>query len=297
MLTRYLTTGHVSAPITLPTHTDTTAARRTDRYLPGGWSLHDDSVHPSPAAVTITLGAAEITSDRDTVHVRLSTTAARTETLAYVTYTALERVRQQQHRVTVHANALHTPAGQAVLLLGAKSSGKTTTSLALAARGWCHAGDDLVVLGDDDRSDGHGNVTVWPGKPTAAVRDPHQPLAPKPQHPLTPFATRPAPLTWIVRLAVHPALTTSALTGAAPVSVNERLRLHENLARYISGIPTPISGLTGTPYGTVWPLDTPALARWRSRLLTRLLTCRFDYLHAPDPDHAADLLTQRADAA
>ncbi|WP_280258092.1 hypothetical protein [Nocardia wallacei] len=293
MTTQHLTTGYVSVPVAVPDRTDTTAARHTHRYLPGGWSLHDDVAHTGPVAVTIALGTAEVTTDRGTVHLRLPAVAAASDTLAYVTYTALERVRQQQRMVTVHATALHTPAGRAVLLLGAKSAGKTSTALALAARGWIHAGDDLVVLGDDDR----GSVTVWPGKPTAALRDPLHPLAPKPQHPLEPFATGPAPLAWIVRLAVHPALTATSLTTAAPVSVNERLRLHENLARYISGLPTPISGLTDIPYGPVWPLDTPALARWRSQLLTRLTRCRFDYLYAPDPGHAADLLAQEADAA
>ncbi|MEV7289791.1 hypothetical protein AB0O01_35450 [Streptomyces sp. NPDC093252] len=64
-----------------------------------------------------------------------------------------------------------------------------------------------------------------------------------------------------------------------------RLRLHEMLGRYISRLPTPITGVTGIPYGPVWPLDTPALAPWRSRLLARLTDVRFDYLHVPDPGH------------
>jgi hypothetical protein len=112
---------------------------------------------------------------------------------------------------------------------------------------------------------------------------------------LEPFAAAPAPLAWVVRLAVHPALTTPALTPAMPLSVNERLRLHELLARYISGLPTPLNGVTGVPYGPVWPLDTPALARWRSHLITRLAVCRFDYLYAPGPQTAADLLAKEAD--
>ncbi|AEH09694.1 hypothetical protein FsymDg_2301 [Candidatus Protofrankia datiscae] len=38
--------------------------------------------------------------------------------------------------------------------------------------------------------------------------------------------------------------------------------------------------------------DTPALARWRSHLIAALAGRRFDYLHAPGPETAADLLTK-----
>ncbi|MGW3627842.1 hypothetical protein [Streptomyces sp. NPDC000880] len=73
-------------------------------------------------------------------------------------------------------------------------------------------------------------------------------------------------------MAVHPSLATASLTPAVPLSVNERLRLrlHEMLGRYISGLPTPVGGVAGVPYGPVWPLDTPALARWRSHSSPRL---------------------------
>jgi hypothetical protein len=97
-------------------------------------------------------------------------------------------------------------------------------------------------------------------------------------------------------MAVHPDLATSTLMPAVPLSANERLRLHENLGRYISGLPTPLSGVGGVPYGPVLPLDTPALARWRSHLVAMLETCQFDYLYAADPQTAADMLTEEAEA-
>lgn len=284
-----LGTGYVSALLALPKEVDTTAARAAGRCLPGGWTLTPAEAAAGTADVEIDIGAAAVTAAADTVRVTLPRTAAGADTLAYVTYTATERARQQQRKVTVHAGALIAPGGRAVLLLGAKGAGKTSTALALATRGWTHAGDDLVVLGE--LGEGLG---VWPGKPTAAVRDPARPLAPKPQRALEPFATGPAPLTRVVRLAVHPAHATAPLTSALPLSVNERLRLHELLARYISGLPTPLNGVTAVPYGPVWPLDTPALARWRSRLITALAACRFDYLYAPDPETAADLLAKEA---
>lgn len=290
MTAHRLATGHISALLALPEDVDTTAARTAGGALPGGWRL--EPIAEGPADVEVTVGAPDVTADAHTVRVRLPRPVAGSDTLAYVTYTALERARQQQRMATVHATALHVPGGRAMLLLGSKGAGKTSTALALAERGWVHAGDDLIVLGER----GDGTIAVWPGKPTAAVRDPARPLAPKPQRALEPFAAGPAPLAQVVRIAVHPTLATAALTPAAPLSVNERLRLHEMLARYISGLPTPLNGVTGMPYGPVWPLDTPALACWRSHLITRLATCRFDYLYAPGPETAADLLTKEADA-
>ncbi len=291
MIRHRIVTGYISANLALPEETDTTAARKANQALPGGWTL-EPAQAAAGADVEVTIGAAGISANTRTVRIRLSRTPASSDTLAYVTYTALERARQQQRKVTVHGTALHTVDGRAVLLLGAKGAGKTSTAFALAERGWVHAGDDLVVLGQS----GDGTVAVWPGKPTAALRDAHRPLAPKPQRVLEPFAAGPATLAWVVRIAVHPALRDASLTPAAPLSVNERLRLHEMLARYISGLPTPLNGVNEVPYGPVWPLDTPALARWRSHLINRLAACRFDYLYAPGPETAADLLTKEADA-
>ncbi|WP_018586435.1 hypothetical protein [Salinispora arenicola] len=289
MTVHRLVTGHISARLALPEYLDTTAAQAASPALPGGWTLTAD---PATEAVDVevTTGAAAVTVAAVTVRLRLPAHVAASNSLAYVTYTAFERARQHQRKATVHATALIAPDGQAVLLLGAKGAGKTSTALALAAQGWTHAGDDVVVLGESD----DGRVSVWPGKPTAAIRDPARPLAPKPQLALEPFATGLAPLARVVRMAVHPALDTASLTPAVPLSVNERLRLHETLGRYISGLPTPITGVAGVPYGPVWPLDSPALARWRSHLIARLAVGQFDYLYAPDPDTAADLLTKEA---
>src|SRR5262249_4949431 len=152
-----------------------------------------------------------------------------------------------------------------------------------ADRGWTHAGDDLVVLAEQD-----GVLMVFPGKPTAAFRtgaaaSVHQP---KPVCDLIPFADSAAPLERVIRLDIHPQTRTGQLISAKPFSPNEYLRLHENLARYISGIPTPLTGVKGPPYGPVWPLDTPDCAAWRAHLITRLEHYPFDYLAAPGPNSA-----------
>lgn len=289
-----VTTGHLTSTLTLPEALDTGPALAAATTLPGGWHLHHPAtLPPSAPAVHVapTTGDPDVTVRGRTVRLRLPPAAASSATLAYAVYTATERARQYRQLVTVHANAaVHPQTGQAVVLLGTKGAGKTAVTLALGERGWTHAGDDLIVLGDHD----DGQATLWPGKATAAVRpaDPTRWQHPKPVIPLAPFLKHPVPVTLFVRLTVHPALPTAQLTPATPFSANEQLRLHEALARYISGLPTPLTGPVHAPYGPVWPLDTGRLARWRSHLIARMERSPYAYLHAPDAQSAADLLTR-----
>ncbi|WP_405614374.1 hypothetical protein OG292_16635 [Streptomyces sp. NBC_01511] len=285
-------TGHLTAALELPPGLDTGPAVTAANRLPGGWYLSA----PGPEsrhcpAVTVTYADAEptVTVDGQTIRMSLPRPVARSSTLAYTTYTALERARQQQQMLTLHANAAVTPSGRGVLLLGTKGAGKTSVTLALAARGWTHAGDDLTILAENE-----GELLILPGKATAAVRpqDPELWQAPKPIVDLTPFLRVPVPLAGIIRLTVHPAVPRPLLVPATPFSANEQLRLHEALARYISGLPTPLTGPTGAPYGPVWPLDDLPLARWRTHLIARLEQHQYSYLYAPDPQSAADLITE-----
>lgn len=280
-------TGYVSAALSLPCDLALPMSTAAGA-LPGGWRL---TCAPSQSAnaVEVVVGEPGVRVLADTVRVSLPTAASTTDTLVYAVYTALERARQRARRATVHASALVGRDGRALVLLGSKGSGKTSTAFALAERGWTHAGDDLVILGHDLS----GRLTVWPGKPTAAIRDLARPLAPKPQRILAPFMREPAQIGWIVRLATHPGLP-CAMTPATPLTANERLRWHEGLARYISGLPTPLTGVGTAPFGPVWPLDSPPCARWRCDLIGDLEDARFDYLHAPDPCAAAELLDREA---
>ncbi|WUT01516.1 hypothetical protein OHA46_32690 (plasmid) [Streptomyces sp. NBC_00708] len=289
-----VTTGHLTSALELPPGLDTGPAVTAADRLPGGW-------HPAPAPPGSAMDGPVLTvSDTgpepavrvhgQTVHLNLPHQAAHTSTLAYVTYTALERARQQRQMLTLHANAAVTPSGQGILLLGNKGAGKTSVGLALGAQGWTHAGDDLTVL-----AEAGPDLLILPGKPTAAVRpaDPGLWQAPKPLVTLAPFLRAPVPLAGVIRLTVHPAVPQPQITDATPFSANEQLRLHEALARYISGLPTPLTGPAGAPYGPVWPLDDPALARWRTHLIARLEQHPYSYLYAPDPQTAADLITTR----
>ncbi len=94
----------------------------------------------------------------------------------------------------------------------------------------------------------------------------------------------------VVRLSVHPD-TAPALAAAGPMPLAERLRLAENLARYITGIPTPLSVEPHT-YAPVYPLDDPACAATRSTVIDRIDALGLRYLHAPTARHAARLIEQ-----
>ncbi|MEU3227439.1 hypothetical protein ABZ695_30310 [Streptomyces sp. NPDC006976] len=290
-----VTTGHLTAALELPPGLDTGPAITAADRLPGGWRLAAPPPVTLPDRLVLTVSdtastGPEVRLDGQTVHLNLLHRAARTSTLAYVTYTALERARQQRQMLTLHANTLVTPSGHGILLLGNKGAGKSSVALALGSRGWTHAGDDLSVLAEEAP-----DVLILPGKPTAAVRsdDPSLWQAPKPVITLAPLLRVPVPLVGIIRLTVHPAVPRPLITDATPFSANEQLRLHEALARYISGLPTPLTGPAGAPYGPVWPLDDPSLARWRTHLIARLEQHPYSYLHAPGPQTAADLITRR----
>jgi hypothetical protein len=291
--TTAVVTGHVTCVMDLPDGLATRAAAACAPMLPGGWCLHPagdrGAVRRFPTLRVDVSDAPTVAVVGDTVHLHLTRDAAESATLAYATYTAAERARQQHRKLTLHANAAITPDGRGVLLLGHKGAGKTTTTLALGERGWTHAGDDLVVLAETD-----GELWLLPGKPTAAVRpsDPTLWQLPKPTVTLAPFTDRAVPLAAVVRLIAHPAVTHPVSVPAQPFSMTEYLRLHEALARYLSGLPTPLTGPGRIPFGTVWPLDTPALARWRTGLISRLERLPYRYLYAPDPQSAADLITK-----
>ncbi|MGK5543393.1 hypothetical protein ACSNOH_01415 [Streptomyces sp. URMC 127] len=80
------------------------------------------------------------------VTIHLTSSAAASPALGFTTYNAMERARQRRRMVTLHGSAAAHDQG-AVVLLGHKAAGKTTTAFALARRGWAHAGNDLIVLG------------------------------------------------------------------------------------------------------------------------------------------------------
>lgn len=114
MIPAVVATGHLTAALGLPGGLDTGPAVTAANQFPGGWHLHCFGPR-----------------NRDC-------------TAVTVTYTALERARQQGQMLTLHANAAVTPSGCGALLLGNMGAGKTSVTLALGARGWTHVGDDHI---------------------------------------------------------------------------------------------------------------------------------------------------------
>lgn len=287
-----LDTGYLTIALTVPDEvTDSVLAAvhaEVTRLLPGGWHAGD----PPPLdpdlrlAVTIT-ERPHIALAGEHVLVGLPAPVVASVTLAYVTYTAAEHARQQRGMITTHASAVTTPEGRGVVLLGDKGSGKTDTALALAGKGYLPLGDDLIVLATRPE-----RLEVWTGKQIATVRQPGAVLGYETKtavhlgQPATPVAG----VALVVRVGIHPAARRAMVAGT-PLSVAERLRLAENLARYITGTPTPLT-LEPEVYAPVYPLDNPACAGTRAAVIRQIADVGLCYLHAPSAHQAAGMMEE-----
>jgi hypothetical protein len=294
-------TGYITAEVGLPAeHPDPLGvlagcAVDVDRMLPGGW--HTAPV-PCEAAgpvadvrveVSVTRRAPQVTLDpTGRVCVALADATLASATLPYVLYTVAERARQRRGMVTAHAAAALDPAGMAAVLVGDKGAGKTSTLVALLEHGYRFLGDDLVVLTGTDPA---GGVGVLPGRRRCAVRQGAGRLGYEAKH-IVDLGVLPAldvppagfSVATVARVSIHPAATL-VVTEPAPLSLTEGLRLAENLARYISGVVTPLA--TDPVYAPVYPLDDPTAATTRSRLIERIGALGLRYLHAPTAEQAA----------
>ncbi len=291
-----LVTGHVAATLDLPDQLSITPEVRAeaDVTLPGGWTLEtlEDTYtwHPD-LVVTTTAGAPSVNPlPADAVHVALRPTAAASVTLAYVTYTALERRRQHQGMVTMHGSGVSVPGRGAVLLLGDKGSGKTATLLALTERGCVPAGDDLLVL----RS-GPGHLELLPSRRAATVRGAgHGELYYEHKYRQLldhdEFLRLPTKIDRVVRVNVHCGAAAPAVRQLIRPPDIERLRLHENLGRYISGLPTPLGLTDRATEGRVWPLDDDRCAALRNHIIELLCKAPFHVVQARSAEEAAELI-------
>jgi hypothetical protein len=292
-----LTTGYVTAQVIVNKAVDLIAlADHAAGLLPGGWHaepgeavsrnthvllrirLETEEVQPS---LRVKPGnKLELNVDNATLH---------SPRLAFLTYTALERSRQELGMATIHAAGAFSPDGNAILLLGDKGSGKTDTLLALRKAGCLAVGDDLVIL----RRGNDGVVYLRPGKTTAMVRCSHQDKhyyerKRKVTLRRRGFLKREARLGMVVRLNVHSAVTATWVQMIGLDRTQELLRLHENVGRYISGLPTPLTLTRVAAFCPVLSLDTAETAEFRSRLVSSLLALPFYYLEAATANEAAE---------
>jgi hypothetical protein len=287
-----LDTGYVTIALTVPDEvTDSVLAAvgaEVTRLLPGGWHTGDPPPVDPDLQVAVTIAEApHVTLAGERVLVYLPAPVVTSVTLAYVTYTAAERARQQRGMITTHASAVTTPEGRGVVLLGDKGSGKTDTALAMAAKGYLPLGDDLIVLATCPE-----RLEVWAGKQIATVRQPGAVLGYENKaavhlgQPATPVAG----VALVVRIGIHPAAQRAMVAGT-PLSVGERLRLAENLARYITGTPTPLT-LEPEVYAPAYPLDNPACAAARTAVIRQIAHVGLCYLHAPSAHQAVGMIEE-----
>lgn len=223
--------------------------------------------------------------------------------LPYLMYTMGERVRQEGFGiVTVHGAAV-TKKGKAVLILGDKGAGKTSTLLALTLEnGYKVVGNDLVLLqnsppmliagshaidirdcvrskfdklyhieGDDNRATGtyERKTRVFPKNIGVAVEE------------------NPVPLSMIIRVNLHNSNTQLTYFRELPV-LTEILRLNENLSRYIKGVTTPLQIKNAQIDGYFPSLDTRELCEMRNTMINRLINeIPFYYIYANNPSEIA----------
>lgn len=288
-------TGFVSAQLVLhePINLVKLAAG-IDCLLPGGWQLENKIRNQKQSIIEITnlkpglLPSVRATkANRFVLKLDSSTINSR---LPFITYTLLERARQLAGMATIHGSAAVTHDGVGLLILGDKGSGKTNTLLALLSRECLPAGDDLVVLKLDEKS----IVKLRPGKRIASVRSRNnkdgklfyevkREVSLGGQN----FMKYDTPLSLVVRVNVHSNCSRPNIESIGHTPTVEILRLHENLGRYISGLPTPLIINKALSFCPILPLDTNETALFRSRLVLSLINLPFFYIEARTANDAA----------
>jgi len=209
--------------------------------------------------------------------------------------------------LTAHAAAV-SKDGKGILILGDKGSGKTSLMLALCiTQGYEMIGNDSVIIGTQE------GLSVMAGSRQINVR---LPVAKKLSLPLKEGAGSKDqidyeikssflpeelgirtselsnPISLVVRINLHSDNPEFVATNVPSPEV-EALRLSENFARYIRGIPTPLE-LSGEGIRGYFPdLDTPELTEIRNDLVNTLLTQRpYIYVAGNDPTHTARQLDE-----
>ena len=84
--------------------------------------------------------------------------------VAFVTGSVLGACLQQRGIATLHASAIHTPAG-AVLFAGRSGTGKSTLLAALAERGYAMLTDDITAI----ELNAEGHPVAWSGDPSVRL--------------------------------------------------------------------------------------------------------------------------------
>lgn len=266
--------------------------------LPGGWCVTEK---PTETLLGITLNLkldSSVGNVPPTLHptsqqVELTLNAVSShERIGYVTYSALEAARHEIGLFTVHGSAAFLPDHEAgVLLLGDKGAGKTSTLLGLVTTYRAFpVGDDILVLRSTS-----SKIELLGGKKIATVRastHPHQFFFDtKTLLNLVPYkiSKGPVPVSVVVRINVHSG-NTSAVAKTVENGLRERLRLHENTLRFVSGLATPTCLDEMTVTGPVYRIDTTSAVASRQHVIDKLLTSPYLKIQARSASEAGALI-------
>jgi hypothetical protein len=288
-----LSTGYVSAtllsPLDLAAHPYTVHARS----LPGGWQLQTGKTNANDASLRLVPVSRNPhvclkRGQHFCCNIFLPPAEARNR-LPYLTYTLLERIRQERGMCTIHAAAVVAPSGGAALLLGDKGTGKTSIVMELMARGYVPAGDDLViiktgkmlsVLGGNriSRQRRYGKDSGFYESKCSIDLDDSR------------FLQGTAPVRKVFRVNVYPNNSTQLIDSNSEMTAQDALRLHENLGRYIHGLATPFLLRGGIPTRSLPSFDNSTCMITRGRIIRMLLSYPIKYLFSRAAGEAADLI-------
>lgn len=230
------------------------------------------------------------------------------QTIAYVAYALLEKERQINGEVTIHAAAA-SYKNKGVLLLGERSAGKTSVLLNLC-RNYRHkiVGNDLTLLKFNGKF-----ITIQGGTKIFGLRH----FAAKINHPdLLKYFPQRVKDSWSTKVFLHPeALDVESekrrprvskvfflhldSTGKEPIHYENmsgqwiKIFLHENLSRYIRG-----SALTLfldkkhlKHIGFLPSLDEPKLHKRRTALINYLVdTLKIKFISGSNVDKLSELI-------
>ncbi len=229
--------------------------------------------------------------------------------LPHVIYNLGEFHRQKELRmVSVHAAAMVSPSGVGVIILGDKGVGKTTTCLTLGIEhGYKLIGNDLIIIQDNEAM-----PRVIAGSQIIDIRSVtlekmpavslklnykkdnnsrhgrEDKITTDPESLGIVVNSKPREIGLVVRVSAHPDVETLTVTGITD-PVIERLRLAENMSRYIRGLATPIYVSNNSIRGYFPSMDDKELTEMRNRMIDTLINkVQFKYILGTTPSSIAE---------
>lgn len=229
--------------------------------------------------------------------------------LPHLLYTLGEYPRQRElESVTVHAAALVAPDNKGILILGDKGRGKTSLTIQLGMQhSYRLIGNNLVIVCRDGSEIGLQTGTKSLVARVAALKDVpalsnfafdfqgsghEQKKTFKPEELGILRQTGKTPLSTVIRVHIHPSEPFAAIATPINDLVTERLRLFENLSRYIRGVSTPLILNDKSVNGFIPSLDDPLLSMMRSELIESILKLNFQYVSGNSVEAVAEKVNQ-----